>query len=81
MPEFDRIVTFVDSGALDEVAYSLRRQELQVKFPNTKTIWRYYDVPPDVLAELLFTESAGRYFNENIRNNYSAKRMGKYEYA
>ncbi len=56
---------------LRAVSYSPSNHELRVRFVNG-AIFRYFDVPPDVVDELLSAEtgSPGRYFNENIRDDF-----------
>ncbi len=56
---------------LRAVSYSPRSRELRVRFVNG-AIFLYSDVPPDVVDELLSAEtgSPGRYFNENIRDDF-----------
>jgi hypothetical protein len=36
-------------------------------------VYRYFDVPGDVFAELMRAESKGAFFNERIRDTYRAE--------
>jgi len=53
------------------VTWDESRSRLRVRFRSGK-VYEYYDVPPDVVAELLEPEdgSHGRWFNEAIRDVY-----------
>ncbi len=59
------------STLLRAVSYAPNSRELRVRFVNG-AIYLYLDVPPDVVDELLAaeTDSPGRYFNENIRDEF-----------
>jgi hypothetical protein len=59
------------STMLRAVSYAPSRRELRVRFVNG-AIYLYFDVPPEVVEELLSAEtgSPGRFFNENIRDEF-----------
>jgi len=73
--DFERIVHVRDSWAIDEVAYSSQRQELRISFPQTKSVWLFSEVPPEVFVQLILSESIGEYFNKNIRAVYGSVRV------
>jgi len=75
MIEFERVVKILDSWAINEVAYSLPRRELRLHFPQTKSVWVYYEVPPKIFTDLLLAESIGAYFNDKIRTQFEAVRV------
>ena len=47
---------------------------LIVKF-NNGTYYRYAGVPSQVATDLFEAESVGRYFNKNIKRNFTGLRM------
>jgi len=60
----------LSSSVLDEFEYNV--------LDNTLTVWfasgneaRYHNVPVDVVVELASAESAGRYFNDNIKGRFN----------
>ncbi len=57
----------VDSSNLESVGYS--EGVLEVEFKNG-AIYRYFDVSSETFKELMNSDSLGKYFNSNIRNNY-----------
>jgi len=59
------------STMLRAVAYDETRRLLRVRFSNG-SLYRYHDVPPDVVETLLDPPggSHGRYFNEVIRDGF-----------
>jgi hypothetical protein len=58
------------SSAIRSVGY--RRGLLEVEVAGGD-VYRYFDVPGDVFAELMRAESKGAFFNERIRDTYRAE--------
>jgi len=61
--------TPVDSSLIESVAYDAERMILDLWF-TTGTHYRYFDVEPEVVEELMRAPSKGRYFNDEIRDAY-----------
>jgi hypothetical protein len=61
----------LSSTVLRAFSYSEHDHQLRVRFVGG-ALYRYYDVPPEVAEALLDPPggSAGRYFNENVRDEY-----------
>jgi hypothetical protein len=55
--------TDVDSDVIHSTAYDEVTRTLEIRFHETGT-YRYYEVEPEVVEELLDAESKGQYFNE-----------------
>ena len=53
----------VRSSSLRALSYDADTQTLDVEF-SSGAIYRYEQVPAEVVAELLAAESLGRYFNQ-----------------
>ncbi|MBA1275757.1 KTSC domain-containing protein [Stutzerimonas azotifigens] len=53
----------VESESLRSVGYDPARRVLEVEFQGDG-VYRYEDVPPEVVLELLEAESMGTYFNQ-----------------
>jgi KTSC domain len=64
----------VHSSSLRSLGYDPRSRILEIEFHNTG-VYRYYDVPETVLKEMLAQESLGGYFNTQIRDIYSCRRV------
>jgi len=59
----------VESSMMDNLEYDESNSELDITFVGGKT-YRYFNVPPDVYADLLDAESKGEFFNERIKDQY-----------
>lgn len=66
--------TRVDSSLLASVGYDRDAEVLEVEFVDGRR-YRYFDVPPTRVEELLRADSAGRYFNAAIRDRYRYARL------
>lgn len=56
------------------VGYDLAEQVLEVEF-TSGAIYQYLDVPAAVFDHPMCAESKGRYFNQEVRDNYAALRQ------
>lgn len=63
-------MTFVQSAAIEAVAYDETAQCLRAKFRTDGRIVTYENVPPDVYDSLIFADSIGTYFREHIEGAY-----------
>lgn len=57
----------IDSSNLRSVGYDPEGQVLELEF-NNGSLYQYLSVPESVHTGLVAASSAGRYFNENIKN-------------
>lgn len=64
----------VESEGLAAIGYSKRLHALEIQFHHGGT-YRYLDVPPSVLRELLASGSKAHYYNSCIRGKYRAVRV------
>ena len=64
-------LTPVTSSLLESVGYDAATRTLSVRFKTTGARYRYTQVPPDVFDELRSAESAGQYFNQKIKGQFS----------
>ena len=62
----------VISSSISDVEYEVGSKVMTVKFKNGRT-YEYANVPREVFQELLTSDSKGRFFNQNIRDNYTFK--------
>jgi hypothetical protein len=60
----------IESTTLATVAYDETRGVLQLEFCS-RAVYLYFAVPPTVYRALLGAPSKGRYFNQNIRGQFS----------
>lgn len=66
------------SSFISHVSYSHSYSMLVVTF-DSGSIWCYDQVPVSVFNKLARAESAGQFFNKNIRNKYPAECLIKAE--
>ena len=69
-------ITAVESTTLSTIAYDDARDLLQLEFCSG-AIYRYFDVPAAVHADLLCAASKGIYFNRMIRGRFAYARAAK----
>lgn len=62
----------VESSNIAKVGYDQTKKVLSIQFESGKT-YNYVGVPENVVLDLLFAESIGKYFNQEIKNKYLIK--------
>ena len=65
--------TEVDSTTMRSVGYDSAQQILEIEF-TSGAIYPYLEVPATVFDKLMQAESKGRYFSQEIRDDYMAVR-------
>jgi lysyl-tRNA synthetase class 2 len=64
----------VESTTLARIAYDAQEQLLDLQFRD-RAIYRYFEVPAIVHAELMTARSKGEYFNRAIRGHFRHDRL------
>ncbi|MCQ4309215.1 KTSC domain-containing protein [Pseudomonas stutzeri] len=65
----------VSSRSLRSLGYDVDEQELEVEFHNG-SVYRYEQVPAEVVQALLEADSLGRYFNQVFKpQHYRYRRL------
>jgi Uma2 family endonuclease len=65
----------VNSSELRSVGYEPDVSVLEAEF-HSGEVYHYFDVPAQLVVELLEAESIGRYFNAHIRSKFKFKKVG-----
>lgn len=65
--------TTFNSSVIKKAEYVVPLNLLEIEFTNGKA-YTYYGIRPHVWNRFVDAESAGRFFNKEIRNNYSCSR-------
>ena len=60
---------FLNSSAIERAEYDANSLQLHIWFRGTG-LYTYYGVPKQVYVGLVGAASAGRYFNDNIKDRY-----------
>ena len=61
--------TTVESSMINKYVYNFATKTLKVEF-NSGALYEYANVEPDLYDNLCKAESIGKFFNENIKNNF-----------
>jgi len=64
----------VSSSNVAEIGYDENQRIMEVLF-QSGTIYQYFDVPPQIYAELMQSSSVGSYLNSNIKGNFRYARV------
>lgn len=74
----EQLVHNKNSSCIDTVSYDAKHQTLTITFVKSDSnvsgfqgIYKYYGVPLTVLREMAMSASAGRFFNQSIKDKYS----------
>ena len=59
----------VVSSSIGAVGYEASTMTLEVEFRDS-SVYQYFDVPEAVYQELMAAESVGKYYNQDIREDY-----------
>ncbi len=66
---------YIQSSNLRSIGYDANNSILEVEF-NSGGIWQYYDVLESSYYEMKSSSSIGKYFNANIKGQYSESQVG-----
>ena len=67
---------FLQSLAIEAVAYDEGAHRLWTRFRADGTIRIYENVPQEVYDSLIFADSVGAYFREHIEGAYTMREVG-----
>ncbi len=62
--------TSSNSSMISGIAYDQSTATLEIEFRKGGAVWQYYDFPEHLWSEFEYAESHGKYFNENIKEQY-----------
>lgn len=74
MPLPDKLIE-IESTNLSAYAYDEEAKALYIKFRNTGEIWRYGQVPPEVVAAFAEAKSKGFFFAKEIKPKYEGLKI------
>jgi hypothetical protein len=66
---------YVESTMIRSYGFDSSTSTLEVEF-NNGAIWQYFDVPESIFYEMKSSGSCGKFFNANIRGQYSESQVG-----
>ena len=59
----------ISSSSIKSAGYDKDKRTLEIEF-NSGAVYVYSDVGEDVFTSMKAADSAGRFFNQNIKNSY-----------
>ncbi len=65
----------IESSMLQSIGYDGNSSTLELEF-NSGAVWQYFDFPESLWYEFEAAESQGKFFNREIKNQYSESRVG-----
>ena len=65
----------VESSMIFSIGYGPEISTLEIEF-KSGAIWQYYDVPESLWFEFENADSKGKFFNREIRDQYSELKVG-----
>ena len=57
------------------IGYDADNSTLEIEF-NSGAIWQYYDFPESIWYEFEGADSQGKFFHQEIKNQYSESQVG-----
>lgn len=65
----------VSSSMMASIGYDASSSILEIEF-NGGAVWQYFDVPENVYYDMLNSGSLGKFYNANIKKQYSESQVG-----
>jgi len=66
---------FVESSMIKSIGYDAQSSTLEIEF-NSGAVWQYFDFPESLWYEFESSESKGKFFHGQIKNQYRESRVG-----
>lgn len=64
---------WLNGKCLESAAYSPALNQLFITFRGSESVYRYFDVPPLKFFNLQTAESAGKYYNSDIKRKHKGE--------
>ncbi len=66
---------YVESSMIKSIGYDAQSSTLEIEF-NSGAVWQYFDFPEPSWYTFESSESKGKFFHREIKNQYSESRVG-----
>ena len=66
---------FIESSMIKSIGYDPNSSTLEIEF-NNDAVWQYFDFLEYLWYEFKSSESKGKFFHREIKNQYSESRVG-----
>lgn len=67
--------TIIESSMIRSIGYDADNSTLEIEF-NSGAIWQYFDFPESIWYEFEGSDSQGKFFRREIKNQYSESQVG-----
>lgn len=69
------LVREIKSSMISRAEYDPESRVLRLTFAKVGQVYRYADIPPEVVEAFCAAESPGQFFQQHIRNAYAAEKV------
>ena len=66
---------FIESSMIKSICYDVSSSTLEIEFSSGQ-VWQYFDFPESLWYEFENSESKGKFFHREIKNQYGESRVG-----
>jgi len=66
---------FIESSMIKSIGYDSNSSTLEIEF-NSGPVWQYFDFVESLWYEFESSESKGKFFHREIKNQYIESRVG-----
>ncbi len=66
---------YIESTMIRSIGYDSSTSILEIEF-NSGVIWQYFDFPESSWYDFINSESKGKYFHREIKNQFRESRVG-----
>ena len=67
--------TIIESSMIRSIGHDADNATLELEF-NSGAIWQYYDFPESIWYAFEGADSKGKFFHQEIKNQYSESQVG-----
>ncbi|MCK5681543.1 KTSC domain-containing protein [bacterium] len=65
----------IESSMIRSIGYDADNSTLEIEF-DSRAVWQYYDFPESIWYEFEGSDSQGKFFHREIKNQYSESQVG-----
>ena len=66
---------YIESSMIRSIGFDPDTSTLEIEF-NSGAVWQYFDFPESVWYDFRNSESKGKYFRKEIKNQYRESQVG-----
>lgn len=66
---------YIESSMIRSIGFDTESSTLEIEF-NSGAVWQYFDFPESLWYEFENTDSQGKFFNREVKDQYTETRVG-----